>query len=196
MGQHLVVQTDQMFTFMTTADPSFTFLRNLALPYLLPWVKSNPQFGGKAFQYVSGLNVKYRNSGIVGTATGFDGPIRGGFRASDGVTRTADGQQGWLQDLLRGPTYHLLLFAGTGSTQESEDVERRLLEAGQDGVPVHVIAAADNKDPKAVADVSGELHKLYGFASKPGYVYVRPDGYVEHIGMLDQVDELFEWLKA
>lgn len=196
VGQRLIAQTDQMFTLATTAEPSLTFLRNLALPYLLPWARTNPQIGGMAFRYVSGLDVKYRNSEVVSTASGFDGPVRGGFRAPDGVTRTADGQQGWLQDLLRGPTYHFLLFARAESSHELEGVQRGLLEAGQDGVPVHVIATVDTQDLKAVVDVSGELHRLYGFESKPGYVYVRPDGYVEHIGTLGQVDELLNWLKA
>lgn len=196
VGQHLIIQTDQFFSFMTSGDPNFLFLRNLALPFLLPWIKSRPHIGGQVFNYVSGLGVKYRNSEIVGTASGFEGPVKGGFRAPDGVTRTADGKQGWLQDLFKGPGHDLLLFVGPGNSQELQEADQKWLEAGQDGVPVHVVTTADSQDPRAVVDVSGELHKLYGFETKPGYVYVRPDGYIEHIGTLGQMDVLVKWLKA
>lgn len=209
MGQHLIFQTDQVFTFVSTADPSLKFLRNLALPFLLSWLRDNSQVSGQVFRYLSGLDIKYRESEIVGTASGYDGPVRGGFRAPDGVTRMGEGRQGWLQDLLKGPTYHLLLFAGTGTgtgtgtgngaLRELEAAEEEFLEAVQNGVPIHIImttTASQETNPKAVIDVGGELHRLYGFESKPGYVHVRPDGYVEHIGTLDQMGELVGWLKA
>jgi hypothetical protein len=44
-------------------------------------------------------------------------------------------------------------------------------------------------------DKGEKLHARYGFI-EPGYVFVRPDGHIAHIGLLTALDELLAWLKS
>ena len=44
-------------------------------------------------------------------------------------------------------------------------------------------------------DEEGKLHARYGFV-EPGYVLVRPDGHVAHIGLLSAMDKLLAWLES
>ncbi len=44
-------------------------------------------------------------------------------------------------------------------------------------------------------DEEGTIHTRYGF-KESGYVLVRPDGYVAHIGPLSAMDDLLVWVGA
>lgn len=195
IGQHLLKETDQLFTFLTSTNSSFTFMRNLLLPHALPSMGSTPDLGLKLIRYFSQLNVKYRRSPIVHTAAGFEGPVRGGFRAPDGQVRTAEGKETFLQNLLRGQGYHLLLFSTEGDATAVEYAAHKFLGITK-AAQVHIIGTANSSSPSGLRDVSGELHDRYGFGSRSGYVFVRPDGYVENIGFVDDFDELVKWLEV
>lgn len=191
VGQHLLTQTDQLFTFLSSNDPSFISMRNVLLPHALP---SMADTGVKLLRFFSQLGVKYRRSSIVQTADGFEGPVRGGYRAPDGQILTAGGERTFLQNLLRGPAYHLLLFSATTDQKDVEEAERKFLRLNK-GVQVHTIVNADSGST-GIVDLSEGLHERYGFESRSGYVLVRPDGYVENIGYLEIFDELFKGLRA
>lgn len=185
IGQTLLSQTDQMFTLLSSNTPIFNNIRNFLLPHALPSIGLS-DMGLKMMNFFSELGVKYRRSSIVQTAAGFKGPVRGGFRAPDGKIRTVDGKKSWLQDLLRGPGYHVLIFSKIAGDKEVEELERRFLtNKGKPNVAkVHIITSVELQNPRSVMDVDGELHKRYGFDGKPGFVYVRPDGYIKRIGYL------------
>lgn len=185
VGQTLLSQTDQMFTLLSSNTPIFNNIRTLLLPHALPSMGLS-DMGLKMMNFFSELDVKYRRSSIVQTAAGFEGPVRGGFRAPDGKIRTVDGKKSWLQDLLRGPGYHVLIFSKMAGDKEVEELERRFLtnKDKPNVAKVHIITSAELQNPRSVIDVDGELHKRYSFDGKPGFVYVRPDGYVERIGYL------------
>lgn len=191
VGQHLVTQTDQLFTFISSNDPGFKAMRNVLLPHALP---SMADTGLQLLRFFSELGVKYRRSSVVHTADGFEGPVRGGFRAPDGRIRTADGRDDSLLNLLRGSVYHLLLFSATADQKDVEEAERQFVGLNR-GVQVHTIVD-EAPGPKGVVDLSKGLHKRYGFESRPGYVLVRPDGYVENIGYLDSFDDLLKGTKG
>lgn len=186
VGQHLLNHTDQMFTFLTSEAPIMKSIRTILLPQALPSIGTS-EIGPKLINYFSGLDVKYRRSSIVHTASGFVGPVRGGFRAPDGHVRAVDGKQLWLQDLLKGPGYHMLVFPKATETTEVEQAKARFFSTKVDTVPaqVHIITShTKSENPKALVDVNGELHKRYGFDVKPGFAYIRPDGYIENMGFL------------
>lgn len=186
VGQHLLKETDQLFTFLSSNNEGYTFMRNLLLPYALPSMTSTPDMGLRMLKYFSQLSVKYQRSSIVHTGDKFDGPVSGGFRAPDVQIRTADGEQTWIQNLLRGPGHHLLLFAAAEDGKDVEGAQKKILGITKDA-QIHVIDAAD---------LNSGARKLYGFESKSGYVYVRPDGYVESIGYLGSLDVLLEGMKS
>lgn len=181
VGQHLVTQTDQLFTFLTTNTPIFNMVRNFLLPHAMRSITETSDMPRNMMKYFSGLGVKYRKSPAVHTADDFEGPVRGGFRALDGPIETVEGKQSWLQDLFRGPGYHLLVFS------DAPEAGEKLLATKQDSHPVqvHYITTTKTSNPKYVVDIDGELHKRYGFETKPGFVYVRPDGYIEDVGYLE-----------
>lgn len=186
VGQHLLTQTDQVFSFLTSGSTTFRFLRDLALPVVAPWASRRPAMGRGMLHYFSQLGVKYRRSPIVRTAPGFGGPVRGGFRAPDGpVVVVPGGEASWVLSVLRGPGYHLLLFLD-GSDGNQEGVASKFRDDLQEDIQVHVVSSnADKLGGEAIVDVDGELSKRYGFASsKPGYALVRPDGYIADIGYL------------
>ncbi|KAJ4390660.1 hypothetical protein N0V93_004258 [Gnomoniopsis smithogilvyi] len=182
IGQHLLTQTDQLFTFLTSNTPTFNLFRNFLLPHALPSI-ANTDMPQNMMKYFSGLSIKYRRSPIVHTAAGFDGPLRGGFRAPDGPIQTVNGKQSWLQELLRGPGYHTLFFS---KAADDKALEAELLKANLEKheAQLHIITTMKSSNQKAVVDIDGELHKRYGFDTKPGFVHVRPDGYIENIGYL------------
>lgn len=186
VGQHLLQKTDQLFTFISSNNKGFTLMRNLLLPYALPSMTSTSDMGLKMLKYFSQLGVKYQRSSIVHTADNFAGPVRGGFRAPDGKIWTSDGKETWIQNLFKGPGYHLLLFAATEDGKDVAGLQQKLSGVTKDA-RVHVIDAVD---------FNRETRKQYGFESKSGYAYVRPDGYLESIGYLESFDELLEELKA
>lgn len=185
VGQYLLKQTDRMFTFMSTQQPDLKFMRDWLLPHALPSIISTPEASRNLMRYFSQIAVKYRRSSIVHSAARFEGPVRGGYRAPDGKIVTADGQETYLQDLLRGPGFHLLLFS-RGDGKDLKEVEQKILGAAKGGAEVHHINEKE--------DVDGSLHTRYGFTERSGYAYVRPDGYIQSIGYLDSFDEVLKEL--
>ncbi len=63
-----------------------------------------------------------------------------------------------------------------------------------DGAEVYRIYYGDVADQSGLIDIDGSLHKTYGF-DKPGYVLIRPDTYVAHIGLQSSRSNLVEWLR-
>lgn len=198
VGQYLLQNSDRLFSFMTSTNSWFLWLRNLVLPWVLPWMVRNPQRVLKGLTFMTQFHIRYRNSSIVGTAAGFDGPIRGGSRAVEGQLRGPEGQEQFLQDLLTPECHHLLLFSGVGSSVASEGelhrAEAKFMEASHTKTKVHTILSGDGNAQSGWIDIGGATHKDYGF-EQPGYVLVRPDSYVAHIGPLSSLGELIGWLQ-
>lgn len=151
-----------------------------------------------AFGFMSQLRIRYRRSPIVQTATAFQGrPIQGADRAADGKIEGRDGETMMFLDLCRGPSYHLALFSGTEleavGDEQLGNAAATLIERALAGTIVHTILAERPAGGAGHLDVDRYLHQRYGF-DKPGYVIIRPDGYVGHIRLLSATDEALAWL--
>ncbi|KAI0427899.1 FAD binding domain-containing protein [Xylaria sp. FL1042] len=196
VGQYLLTSTDKAFTYVTSTNPIFIFLRNLILPWLLLIMSRNKTRITKQFEFTSQLRIRYRHSDIVGTATGFNGPIKGGDRAVDGKIKNSEVEL-WMLDLLNPTNHHLVLFSGSGPNQASEvelnHAETSFLNATDAAVKVHTIFNKQQKGQAGYVDLDGSLHRAYGFIDA-GYVLIRPDAYVAHIGPLIAVGEATKWL--
>ncbi|KAI1171689.1 FAD binding domain-containing protein [Nemania sp. FL0916] len=196
VGQYLLKTTDRLFTYVTSTNPIFLFLRNLILPWLFLLFPQNKALVGKRFQFISQLRIRYRKSDIVGTADGFDGPIKGGDRAVDGKIKGPEGEM-WFLDLLGPKSHYLMLFSGCESHQASEGelnrAETSFLDATDAAVKVNTILSEEQNGQAGYIDLKNNLHKEFGF-SRPGYVLIRPDGYIAHIGPLARIKEAAEWL--
>lgn len=196
VGQYLLKNSDKLFSFITSMSPIFLWLRNLILPWVLPWMVSSPKRVLNSMKFMTQFGIKYRRSPIVGTAPNFNGPVKGGYRAVEGKLLGPEGEK-WLQELLTPDSHHLVLFSGAGSDAASEGelsrAEARFLEASRTKTKVHTIFGDDPKKQPGWVDIDGATHKSYGF-DKAGYVLVRPDSYIAHIGPLSELDGLIAWL--
>ncbi|KAI1162760.1 FAD binding domain-containing protein [Nemania serpens] len=196
VGQYLLTSTDKIFTYVTSTNPIYLFLRNLILPWIVPIVATSKSRILRQFQFISQLRIRYRHSDIVGTAHGFRGPIKGGDRAVDGKIRGPEGEI-WFLDLLNPTSHQLMLFSGSGPSLASEGelnrAEASFLQDTKTAVQAHAIFSEDPNGQAGYVDVEGGLHKAFGFHDA-GYVLIRPDGYIAHIGPLTAIGEATRWL--
>ncbi|KAI1470048.1 FAD binding domain-containing protein [Daldinia caldariorum] len=201
VGQHLLETSDKMFTWGCSSNPFFISFRNIIFTWGLPWFVSSRDRRANIFKFISEFSINYRDSSVVGTVPGYSGPVMGGDRVPDRIIKSM-GQERQFLELITPDTHHLVLFSGVGSDAVTEESMREALanfeSKNADEAKIHMIfdEAVDGSDgagrPRHV-DVGNHLHKEFG-CSKPAYVYIRPDSYVEHIGLLSEFKALLEWL--
>lgn len=199
VGERLLNTSDYMFSWAASTNRLYLFLRNLLVPWILPKLYGDATRRVRMFRFLSQLGVRYRKSPIVGTAVGFTGPVMGGNRAPDGPIES-DGKERQLHELFTADRHHLLLFSGLepSALPTEGDLQRAELsfkDRNPDGATVHIIYGQPPNGQSGYIDATGRLHKCYGFEGTPGYVYVRPDGYVAHTGPLSAIQELVAWLE-
>ncbi|KAI1442964.1 FAD binding domain-containing protein [Annulohypoxylon stygium] len=198
VGQNLLKGTDRVFTFMSSTNPIFVFIRNLLLPWLLPWQLGNQSRVKDMLKIMAEFDISYRDYGFVGTAPGLkENTVRGGDRMLDGKIEGPEGQK-YLLDLADPTSYHLILFSGVGTEAAFEgDLQRaEAIFMGKSPVPskVHLIFGEKPNGQSGYVDKDATLHKDLGF-SQPTYVLLRPDSYIGHVGPLSALDDLIDWLK-
>ena len=212
VGMALLRRTDRLFLYITAPSPWFVPYRNFVLRYVMPWAARSRGRRRRAFHFLSQFGVDYRGrSRIVGDAMGGfwswrggGGGVRGGDRLPDGkVWDVLRGGETSLQRVCVGAPHHLVLFAGGAGREgdlhvaaELETAAERALAACKTEVRVHYISGEGRTVEREdwYADRKGELHAKFGFAKRPGYVLVRPDGYVAHIGLLAKLDRFVAFL--
>ena len=198
VGEHLLQGTDRAFRLGSSGNPVFIFVRNLLVPWVLPWAFGDRGRRARMFRFMSELGIRYRHSPIVGTASNYNGPLHGGDRAPDATLQGADGPISML-GLCMGPAHHFILFSGTGSAA-TDDSELQIhsdsfIKANANLAKTHKVFTQKSLKSSGYLDEEGQLHARYGF-KEPGYVLIRPDGYVAHIGPLSAMDEFLAWLKG
>jgi 2-polyprenyl-6-methoxyphenol hydroxylase-like FAD-dependent oxidoreductase len=201
VGQTLLRGTDRLFGYAASTSWLFLLWRNFFAAWILPWVIGNRARRARLFHFVSELGIRYRRSEIVGTAAAWRGTVRGGDRAPDGRVRKggAEGDEMWLMELKAvgdgdQDGHQVLLFQGKGTSSSAEEVDRVKAIVKEAGLDFPITLISTTPSDGALLDVDGHLHTAYGFAG-PGYVVVRPDGYVGHIGPMSALEELRTWLK-
>ncbi|KAI8635458.1 FAD binding domain-containing protein [Xylariaceae sp. FL1651] len=192
VGQNLLSKTDKAFKLFTMTNPMAIYLRSWIIPWFAPYIVSRGNLE-LLYGFVSQFAVNYRNSTAVRSGAGFNGPVMGGDRAPDGEV-DVDGDTKRLHRILAPESHNLVLFSGTLRTgSELAIMERaaaRFEARNPDKARVHMVVHERGRKNM----YSHRLHGDYGFSS-PGYVYIRPDGYVAMIGHLEEIDELSDWLK-
>ncbi|KAK4127996.1 hypothetical protein N657DRAFT_567023 [Parathielavia appendiculata] len=204
IGLTLLRGTDRIFSFFSAPTPWFVPLRNFFLRRVMPWANRSRSRRKRVFHFISQFGVTYRGtSRIVGEASdGWFGwrakKVRGGDRLLDGKIVNRQGQETSLQRVCKGTPHHLLLFAGELGEQEAATAAQRVVSVCKAKLSVHYIARGDRTVPSEewYSDPEGALHDKFGFGTKPGYVFVRPDGYLAHIGPLAKLDQLLSFLEG
>jgi len=202
IGQYLLQGTDRLFQFAATPNQFFIFVRNTLMPWVMPILFRDKARRMKRFKFITQLGIRYRDSPIVATAAGYNGPLRGGDRAPDGKLKgpVADGKETDTMVLAfcTGPTHHFLLFKGLVSATEEEVRGVEEYFVNESWVKVHRIVTTEHEMVASTVDAGldkdGVVHRRYGFEVGPGYVLVRPDGHIAHIGPLSAIEELKAWL--
>lgn len=205
IGQYLLKGTDRIFSFGSSQNWLFITLRNFLVPWVAPWVFASRERRARFFRFMSELGIRYRHSTIVGTGAAYRGALKGGDRAVDGELEKVDRERNEktrFLELCKEANHHLVLFSGIGN-KAVDDVAlqaqaEQFLQANGDSTKtkVHKIFSKASPVKEGYMDEEGKLHLKYGFISEPGYVLVRPDGYIAHIGLLKEMDYLREWLKG
>jgi hypothetical protein len=142
---------------------------------------------------------RYRHSPIVGQSTSWKlWTKRGGDRVPDSKLEGIAGET-TVHTLIRTPQYHLLLFSGPERCAADETTLQESASSffeSEDAVKVtaHIILSTPSKSEISYVDESGKVHKLFGF-KEAGYALVRPDGHIEFIGLLKEMDQLKDWMK-
>jgi 2-polyprenyl-6-methoxyphenol hydroxylase-like FAD-dependent oxidoreductase len=195
VGEKLLQRTDRLFEMMATTNCLYLWLRNTLVPWVVPWFMGSRERRAKGFRFVTQLGIRYRHSPVVGTGSGYRGKLRGGDRAPDAGVRSAECAM-TIHGLCASPIHHLILFSGTlaGDSKEVDEIEADFAKQGIDWLQVHKISTREEDSRSYLIDPEGEYHDLFEF-EEPGYILVRPDGYIAHIGLLSQIAEMKEWLK-
>ncbi|KAK8116502.1 FAD binding domain-containing protein [Apiospora kogelbergensis] len=205
VGQRLLQSSDRLFSLVASDSWLFRVFRNLLAPWLLPLLYHDEARRNSIFRFLSQLGVRYRNSAIVGTATGFgvgSPVVRGGDRAPDGAVMAMGDdcgkQKKRLHQLLTPATHHLLLFSGMAADGQASmadlmRAEAQFRERVFDGALVHMLVAEASESKSGYADLNGDLHSRFGMEKTSGYAYIRPDGYIAHIGPLSSLGEFLDW---
>lgn len=191
VGRFLLRFTDRLFTVATravAAGPTAARLRNLSLRWLVPAAAATPRLRRRAFDTVSQLRIRYRDSGAVreGRPALASGP-RAGDRLPDHLVTVA-GEETSLQRLVAAQTFHVL-WCGAAPLPAALDT----LVAGRPASVHHVFADAGTD---AVARLALGLDA--GRANATAIYVVRPDGHVAYrcagTGLADLTAYLDEWL--
>ncbi|KAI1384955.1 FAD binding domain-containing protein [Hypoxylon trugodes] len=196
IGQNLLETSDKMFTWGCSSNPFFVSFRNVMFTWVLPWFVSSRNRRANIFKFISEFGISYRASDAVGTASGYSGPVMGGDRVPDRKIKIMGDERHFLE-LITPDFHHLVLLSGVGENAAAKEVmtevQSMLKDNNPDKAKLHMVF---NKDANADGhiDIENRLHKDFG-CSKPSYVYIRPDGYVEHIGLLSQLEELWDWVR-
>ncbi|RFU35186.1 hypothetical protein B7463_g1102, partial [Scytalidium lignicola] len=198
VGRTVLNTTDRLFETISSKSGLTIWIRNFVAVWILPWVVwllGRERLRGR-FRFISQLG------------------IRGGDRAPDGkvkvVGRGGAEEDVFLLNLCRGKMHHLVLFLGddegvkkTGSTTNSGENENSEAFCEENKELVHVIRIIgpkgdDNEErngeeEERYVDSEDTLRSRYGFQKEPGYVLIRPDGYIAHIGTMSAFEELRTW---
>ncbi|KAL2758326.1 hypothetical protein ACRALDRAFT_2040541 [Sodiomyces alcalophilus JCM 7366] len=187
VGDHLLRGTDRFFSWVTTHNWLLQRIRNIVLHLVVPWAASSRERRARGFRFISQLGIKYRRSPLVGTAAGFDGPVKGGWRAPNGRVVDLDRpgasrnttEPGFLLEACSPRNNTILLFSGHVESLTIFDMA--ISDLPKKG--------ARRTENRRYGDVGGKLHERYGLKNG-GIAVIRPDLYVEYIGPLGSVDEL------
>jgi len=193
VAHNMMNTTDRMFEIVASKNPLLHFFRNHIFPHVAPAIS---KLAGKKFtEFISELQVNYRNSPIVFEELKMndqklkEGP-RAGERAPDGrLCRANDGHPLQLFELFKDPRHTLLLFLGKTPFYQKKELlkqwENLVKSEWSEFINAYVLTHDSVRDFEEIdlgnkfLDRENKVANLYGVEDTAIYL-IRPDGYVAY----------------
>ncbi|MDQ6634430.1 MAG: FAD-dependent monooxygenase [Gemmatimonadota bacterium] len=190
VGQKLLTSTDRFFAVLASGGPVRRFIRRV-MPTIGIRLLTVPCIGPRIARFVSQTGIRYGNSALSTDGPGAAQLGRGAPRPGDRAPDVKLGAQRRLFELLRGPEFRLLLFAGDAALLVEQlaalaaDVEAR------HGSVVKAVLLRHTASHIRFGEIdeSAAAHRRYG--AQRGAIYlIRPDGHIAFRGAPSDGDAL------
>jgi hypothetical protein len=190
VGEKLLTSTDRFFAVLASGGPVRRFIRRL-MPTIGIRLLATPCVGPRIARFVSQTGIRYRHSALSTDGPGAAQLGRGAPRAGDRAPDVPLSAERRLHDLLHGPEFKLLLFAGDAAL-----MVERLAALGSDiearyGPLVKSVLLRHTASHIRFGEIdeTAEAHRRYG--ARQGAVYlIRPDGHIAFRGAASDADAL------
>jgi hypothetical protein len=171
IARKLVRTTDRLFGITVSENPLVVFLRVHVMPRLVALIPKEKHLLRFAFRLISQIGIHYRNSSLSRDASLGSFP-RTAPRPGDRlpfVTFHENNKLISIQDKVKAPTFHLLLFGGNKNAERTRAIHDLVDQCG-DVIQIETISSPPGKD-----DFYEDLGVQNG-----GYYLVRPDMYIAY----------------
>jgi 2-polyprenyl-6-methoxyphenol hydroxylase-like FAD-dependent oxidoreductase len=169
IARKLVRTTDRVFGITVSQNPFIVFWRVHLMPHLVALIPKEKHLLRFAFRLISQIGVHYRDSSLSQNASLGSFPRRAP-RPGDRlpfVTFQEEHKVVNIQQKVKGPAFHLLLFPGNESEKEINAV-RGFFDEYHDVIQIETIPLTSTTE---------DLYGVFG-VQKGGYYLVRPDMYI------------------
>jgi 2-polyprenyl-6-methoxyphenol hydroxylase-like FAD-dependent oxidoreductase len=190
VGQKLLTSTDRFFAVLASGGPVRRFIRRL-MPTIGIRLLTVPCIGPRIARFVSQTGIRYRHSALSVDGPGAAQLGRGAPRPGDRAPDVKLSAHRRLFELLHGPEFRLLLFAGDAAllverlAALAADIEARY------GRLVKTVLLRRTASPIRFGEIdeSAAAHQRYG--AQQGALYlIRPDGHIAFRGAPGDADAL------
>jgi 2-polyprenyl-6-methoxyphenol hydroxylase-like FAD-dependent oxidoreductase len=194
VGQKLLSSTDRFFAVLASGGPVRRFIRRF-MPTIGIRLLTVPCIGPRIARFVSQTGIRYRRSALSVDGPGAARLGRSAPRAGDRAPDVQLSAQRRLYDLLHGPEFRLLLFAGDAALLVEQlaalaaDMEARYGSL----VKTVLLRHTGSHIRFGEVDESAAAHRRYGAAEGALYL-IRPDGHVAFRGAPSDADALRAYL--
>jgi 2-polyprenyl-6-methoxyphenol hydroxylase-like FAD-dependent oxidoreductase len=186
IARKLVHTTDRVFGITVSQNPFVVFWRVHVMPRLVALIPKQKHLRRFAFRLISQIGIHYRNSSLSqdGSLGSFPRKApRPGDRLPFG-TFQEDHQQINIQDKVKAPVFHLLLFSKNIREEKIKPIHD-LVERYGNLIQIYVISFSQS---------TTNLYEAFG-VQNGGYYLVRPDMYIAYRSARFNVEHLQAFLK-
>ena len=182
IAQNLVKTTDRVFHIVTSKQKIFKFFRLYFIPALMKLVLPIAQrisfIRRTAFKSISeiGLHYRYSKLSIDDNKSAFPNNAP---KPGDRVPYLPE-----VQALLSGTKFHLLIFTGERTGDQTDQAIKTFNEKYNELITVHEIQFSDATKP---------IYKKFGIIKQGGY-FIRPDNYIAYRSNSLQLQQVTDYI--